>query len=222
MAVSSTFDRDYFAANYANYQRQNPPRKLAFYRRLIEPAATCDRPAKLLEIGCAFGGFLSSLDDRWRCWGLDVSDYAIEQARLAAPTATLAVASGARVPFAETFDCVAAFDVIEHIQDLEQVADGVFRHLRPGGYFVFVVPVYDGPTGPIIHALDRDPTHLHKRSRQFWIDWLTGRFELVDWHGVYRYLLPLGYYVHLPTRRFRRFTPAIAVVARRPLESSAT
>jgi hypothetical protein len=73
--------------------------------------------------------------------------------------------------------------------------------------------VYDGPTGPIIHALDHDPTHVHKRGRDFWLDWTRQHFVLNRWCGIYRYLLPGGYYVHVPTRLLRRATPAIAVVA---------
>ena len=32
------FEAGYFAANYADYERQNPERKLRFYRQLVEDA----------------------------------------------------------------------------------------------------------------------------------------------------------------------------------------
>lgn len=218
MSVPSevSFEREYFDRNYPDYVRQNPPRKLDFYRRLIAPAAKGKNRPRLLELGCAFGRFLEAVGPDWDRYGLDVSRYAIAQARERVPEATFAVASGAEIPFDETFDCIAAFDVIEHIPDLEQVAREVAAHLRPGGYWVFVVPVYDGPTGPVIRLLDKDPTHVHKQPREFWLDWVQQRFELVNWQGMYRYLLPGGYYAHWRTRWLRRFTPAIAVVARRP------
>src|SRR5881397_3923304 len=67
---------------------------------------------------------------------------------------------------------------------------------------------------PAVHLLDRDATHVHKQSRGFWLRWAEERFVLVDWIGLCRYLLPGGYYVHYTTHAWRRFTPAIAVVAR--------
>ena len=42
-APAPSFERDYFERNYRNYARQNPPRKLNFYRGLVE-AAVAGRP----------------------------------------------------------------------------------------------------------------------------------------------------------------------------------
>ena len=97
--------------------------------------------------------------------------------------------------------------------------DGVYRSihamLRPGGIFVLVVPVYDGLSGPLIRLLDKDPTHVHKVPRDFWLKWGASDMELVDYIGVVRYLLPWGYYLHLTTRFWRRHTPAVLAVFRK-------
>jgi hypothetical protein len=79
---------------------------------------------------------------------------------------------------------------------------------------VFVVPVYDGPLGPVVRMLDGDPTHVHKESRDFWLDWAGERFVIQEWCGVFRYLLPRGPYINWPTQALRRIAPAIAVVVR--------
>ncbi|MBX9788307.1 MAG: class I SAM-dependent methyltransferase [Pirellulales bacterium] len=214
-APAPSFEQEYFERNYRNYARQNPPRKLRFYRQLVERAvAEYDRPA-VLELGCAFGRFLETLDGTWDRYGLDVSQYAIEQARQRLPAVTLEVASGSEIPFARQFDAILAFDVIEHIPDLEAVAASVDAHLADGGAWVFVVPVYDGPTGPLVRWLDRDPTHVHKRSRDFWLEWAANHFTIEDWWGQFRYLLPVGPYVYATTRLLRRACPAIAVLARK-------
>ena len=214
-ATAPSFERDYFERNYRNYARQNPPRKLNFYRGLVE-AAVAGRPQPaVLELGCAFGRFLATLNPAWQRFGLDVSQYALDEARRQVPGATLQVASGSEIPFERRFDAIMAFDVIEHIPDLAGVARTVDEHLTTGGAWIFVVPVYDGPTGPLVRLLDGDPTHVHKRSRAFWLDWAAERFDVVDWWGLFRYLLPGGPYVHATTQRWRRATPAIAVVARR-------
>jgi hypothetical protein len=80
---------------------------------------------------------------------------------------------------------------------------------------VFVVPVYDGPLGWLVRRLDKDPTHVHKMPRNFWLEWAARTFEVVEWLGTYRYLTPLGVYVHFASRRLRRWSPAVAVAARR-------
>jgi SAM-dependent methyltransferase len=212
------FEREYYETSYRNYARQNPPRKLAFYRRLVERAAAGIPNPSVLDVGCAFGAFLGALDPRWRRFGADVSQFAIEQARVAVPGATFACAGFGEIPFGERFDVVTAFDVIEHVPSLDMVASVVHSRLREGGHLIFVVPVYDGPTGPIIRHLDKDVTHLHKRSRDFWLLWAREKFVVLEWWGVYRYLFPGGYYAHHPTRVWRRLTPAIAVLARRRAE----
>ena len=61
------------------------------------------------------------------------------------------------------------------------MASHVRSLLRPGGLFVFVVPTYDGPLGPIVHLLDRDPTHIHRTNRKFWLDWAARHFDVQEW-----------------------------------------
>jgi SAM-dependent methyltransferase len=215
LAVESKFERDYFEKTYRNYSRQNPRRKLRFYRSLVEGAVRPGGTPRILDVGCAFGAFLSELNPEWKRFGIDVSEFATERAAQILPSATFARAGIESIPFEGPFDLITAFDVIEHVPSLEDAGSSVTSKLSRDGCFVFVVPVYDGLTGPLVHLLDRDVTHVHKRSRDFWLRWAAERFVVVEWLGLCRYLLPGGYYVHVVTRAGRRFTPAIAVVARK-------
>src|SRR5262249_22002624 len=113
------------------------------------------------------------------------------------------------------FDVITAFDVIEHIPSLDAVAASVHRLLGPSGHFVFVVPVYDGVTGPLIRMLDKDETHVHKDSRDFWLAWASRNFTVIESYGCWRSLGPGFGSVHHPTGFWRRSTPAIGAVARR-------
>ncbi len=212
-----TFDEAYYRANYRNYDRQNPAGKLAFYRSLVDdvprPAQT-GRPRRILDIGCAFGGFLSTLDESWERSGFDASAFAIARAVEALPKARLDLGNLPDIPFEGPFDAVTAFDVLEHVRNLRAARRAIRDRLAPGGRFVFGVPVYDGLSGPIVHLLDRDPTHVHKRSRDFWLEWASEAFHVVDWVGVVRFLFPaVHYYLHRPTRSLRRHAPAIVVLA---------
>lgn len=208
---SPEFDRAYYEKNYRSYGRQNPPRKMRFYRSLLERHA--GRGGRILDVGCAFGTLLGSLGPEWERFGSDVSAYAIESAKRSLPGVPFRVAGATDPGFSGPFDAITAFDVVEHVPDLDAVAQAVKARLAPRGRFVFVVPVYDGPTGVLVRLLDRDPTHVHKRSRKFWVDWASANFGLLEWQGVVRYLLPGGIYVHAPTRALRAVAPAIAVVA---------
>jgi SAM-dependent methyltransferase len=217
-SATTAFEQEYYEANYRDYDRQNPRRKLEHYARAVERFQSGGKARSVLDIGCAFGAFLGSLGAHWQVAGLDHSAYAIDIARQRVPHGRFAVVRDSHIPFEERFQAITAFDVIEHIHDLEALAGEIAAHLADDGVFVFVVPVYDGPLGPLVHALDHDPTHAHKRARRFWLDWANRHFSVIEWWGIVRYLLPAGPYIHWPTRSLRAVAPAIAVAARqRPL-----
>jgi SAM-dependent methyltransferase len=217
MVEPGPFEERYFREVYPCYGRQNPPRKLAFYRSMAETALAGVAHPRILDIGCATGLFLASLDPRWQRFGCDVSAYAVSAARAQAPAACIEEGRATAIPFRERFDLVTAFDVLEHVPDLPAAEGSLRAALRPGGSLLFVVPVYDGPAGPLIRALDRDPTHVHTRSREFWLNWAGAFLHIERWLGIFRYLAPGNIYLHLPTVRLRRCAPAIAVLARAPL-----
>lgn len=208
------FGEDYYRSVYRHYERQNPPYKHAFYRNAVFRHAGAG-PARILDVGCAFGGFLASMPADWDRSGIDVSAFAIEQAARAHPELRLAAATLDSNPFRGPFDVVTSFDVIEHIANLQEVAGAIAALLRPHGLFLFVVPVYDGPLGPAVHLLDRDPTHIHKTSRRFWLDWAGRYFQIREWTGLFRILPPFGPYVHWPSQALRSVAPAILIAARR-------
>lgn len=215
------FDAAYYETYYRNYRKQNPPRKLRHYARIIDRHLPSDAPRRIHDVGCGFGLFLGSLDETWEICGSDPSEHAIGRARETVPRGRFAVgtatdgAADTEPAFEGPFGVVTALDVLEHVPKLDRAAEAIRRQLADGGLLLFVVPVYDGPLGPVVHLLDRDPTHVHKWPRRRWLDWAAREFELIDWSGALRYFLPVvKYYVYAPTRRLRRFTPAIAVVCR--------
>ena len=161
------------------------------YARYIESYADVAIPKSIHDLGCAFGTFLGSLDASWSIFGSDVGAFAIEQPVRYHPHGTFRVGDASLEPvFAGPFGVVTAFDVIEHVPDLDRLAKAVNGQLANRGIFVFVVPAYDGLSGPIIHLLDHDPTHIHKWPRHRWLSWAKSHFELLDWTGIIRYLLP--------------------------------
>jgi len=153
--------------------------------------------------------------DHFDCVGCDGSAHAVGEARKILPARVpLFVASLDTLALRRRFDVVCAFDVAEHVPDLAAVFANARRLLHPGGLLVFTVPVYDGPLGWLVHRLDKDPTHVHKRGRDFWLEQLAPHFRLLRYTGVWRYFLPGGVYLNVMSRLSRRVTTAVLIVAR--------
>jgi SAM-dependent methyltransferase len=209
---------DYFVDQYRDYEKQNSPRKLDHYLDVIDSHWTGGQ-AELLDVGCGLGSFLERAHLRHPAWllhGTDINRQGVEATQARVPSAVVTMSSAdTRSHPAATFDLVTAWDVVEHVAAADRVADSIDTMLRPGGLFFFVVPVYDGMLGKIVERLDQDPTHIHKRGRDFWLDWAANRFEILEWHGIFRYLVADRWYAHIHTRLLRRQGSAVLIACRK-------
>ena len=210
------FDAEYFESYYGDYEAQNPTRKLRHYHETVR-AKVGDGRIRVADVGCGLGkwaGYLADAEPDWLVTGLDVDPGVIEENSRRIRNVTFrAGRAGEGVP-SEPYDLLTAMDVLEHVPDVDNQFHQICRWLKPGGVFAFVVPVYDGPLGPIVRLLDQDPTHIHKWGRARWLDLAERQLVDVEWHGVFRLLLPGGYYIHLPAPRLRSIAPAIMVTGR--------
>lgn len=217
--MNDTLDQDtpsYFDSAYRHYDTQNPPSKLQHYLDVIGARLQVSQP-RLLDVGCGRGFFLRHAHDRhtdWDLYGIDPEAEGVTDTSTAVPDAAVIRGRADSMPYRpESFDVITAWDVLEHLPDLDLALSEMVRCLRTGGLLAVVVPVYDGITGALVRALDRDPTHVHKRSRKFWTGLLDTSLDRVEWHGIYRYMITKSRYVHRPTRRLRETTPAILITA---------
>lgn len=96
-----------------------------------------------LEVGCGTGFVLTGLHaafPRLALAGCELKAAGLAFARTRVPDVCLVQADACRVPFAEEFDVVGAFDVLEHLDDDETALRQIFRATRPGGGTVLTVP----------------------------------------------------------------------------------
>ncbi len=88
--------------------------------------------------------------------------------------------------------------------------------LNSNGVLTLTIPVYDTYTGKIVSRLDKDPTHVHKQSRYWWLELLEKEgYEILTWKGIWRYYFKNIFYLHYMSRLTRGFTPAIMIIARK-------
>jgi CMP-N-acetylneuraminic acid synthetase/2-polyprenyl-3-methyl-5-hydroxy-6-metoxy-1,4-benzoquinol methylase len=93
---------------------------------------------KVLDVGCGLGFLLSAIDDRWEKHGVEISEYAAEQA-LKHGTVLCGVLQGARYPD-NHFDVVLWYHVIEHLESPAEELLEIRRILKPGGKLIVGTP----------------------------------------------------------------------------------
>lgn len=136
------------------------------------------RQLKILDLGCAGGGFVKDcLDDGCLAIGLEGSDYSRKYCR----------AEWASIPnflftcditgdfdiFVEStdgsgrliFDVVTAWEVMEHIAeaDLSKLAANVYKHLSPGGLWIMSI----SPNEEVINGIK---LHQTVKPKSWWVE----------------------------------------------------
>lgn len=213
----NTFDKSYFLRHYRSAEDKNPSGKLSFYREtILRCVPRQKKPLKLLDIGCGYGMFLSTVAHDFECYGIDPSRYSVREAQLRVPSAHIVQATLQSYRSSLRFDVITAFDVLEHLPDEDHAMKKIHSLLTFGGVFVCVVPVYDGLFGRIGGLLDRDHTHLLKWSRWTWLALFERNFRIRFRAGLIRYTLPvIGRYIHVASPLLWRWGQAFLVVMRR-------
>jgi hypothetical protein len=102
---------------------------------------------KLLDVGCGRGLRLRAFRDRgFQVHGVDMQTEVVEYVRreLQVEASVGDIDSLNQLFQPESFDLITAFYLLEHVPDVRDVLTRCRRLLRPGGWFVGVVPICDG------------------------------------------------------------------------------
>ena len=147
-----------------------------YFAALIREHAP-DDGGRLLEMGCGMGHLLGLLQDDFRCTGIDLIDYSIEQTRRNAPKADVYKMDVAEIDQFEAgdFSAVVALHLVEHLPDPQATIRQVNRLLKPGGLWFFATPhpeyslrrLKDADTD----AIGKDKTHINCHIPAVWKDW---------------------------------------------------
>ncbi len=99
--------------------------------------------SSFMEVGCGTGYVLSGIRRAFpgiKLSGSEIYASGLEFASRRASGVELIQMDARRMPFKEEFDVVAAFDVLEHIEEDEKVIGQMFASLKPGGGLLLTVP----------------------------------------------------------------------------------
>lgn len=190
LAASAGFDRDLFGVlvelESESFWFRSRNRLISWVVRRYFPDAR-----SIFELGCGTGFVLSALREAYPAASLTASDIGIEglpYARTRVPDAAIFQIDGRAVPFADEFDLVTAFDVLEHVDDDRAVLRELWRSLRAGGGIVVTVPQHPR----LWSAADEFASHERRYTRRELVAKLRDAgFELVRVTGFVSVLLPL-------------------------------
>jgi 2-polyprenyl-3-methyl-5-hydroxy-6-metoxy-1,4-benzoquinol methylase len=214
--ANDTFEKKYFDEMYdGEYDKRNPEYKFRSYTSEIRPYVKNN--GDVLDIGCAYGSFLKQAIRYFNVSGTDISAHAIEIAKQRVPDAgKIWVSDVQSIDKSKSYDGITCFDVLEHVPGIEDALKHIHSLLSPGGVLTITVPVYDTFIGSLVGKLDKDPTHVHKNSRYWWVQLLQEHgYEIVTWKGIWRYYFKGLFYLHYVSKLTRSFTPAIIIIARK-------
>jgi 2-polyprenyl-3-methyl-5-hydroxy-6-metoxy-1,4-benzoquinol methylase len=95
----------------------------------------------LLDVGASFGHFLASARPTFTAWGVDLNPTAVEWSRSTFQVQNV-VGSVYAIPPAlpAPFDVVAAWDVIEHLDEPRRALTMCRSYLKPGGWLFLSTP----------------------------------------------------------------------------------
>ena len=180
----TAFDRRYFEEQ-ATYGRSGGYRAMEgnvrrFYGLYIAlakrsvPQISAGEGKTALDLGCAFGvGVRYLCDLGYDAYGVDVSEYAIEEARRQGTAANhYAVTDGqTQIPFARLFDLVTSIHVVEHLADPRRDIAGIVLSMAPRAHLILATP--NPRAKSPYRRFQKDPTHINEQPPDVWRQWLT-------------------------------------------------
>jgi 2-polyprenyl-3-methyl-5-hydroxy-6-metoxy-1,4-benzoquinol methylase len=117
-------------------------------------------PGKILDIGCGLGWLLSSLDENWQKYGIEISEFASRHAKKFG-----SIHHGTLDDYSTNvkFDVIVMNHVIEHIEKPVEALNVIKDMLSDNGVFIIGTPDFDSPAarryGNSFRLLN-DPTHI--------------------------------------------------------------
>lgn len=190
--MTNSFNKDYFSC-LASLEADNFWFRCRNMILLWVFARFCGKAKNFLEIGCGTGFVISAVVKRFpgiSAVGSDLFVEGLEFARQRVPRAKFYQLDALDLPYCGEFDCIGAFDVLEHVVDDSTVVKQVYNSLTPNGLFLVTVPQHRW----LWSDVDEASCHKRRYSLQCLSKLLTDSgFEIVYTTSFMSVLLPVMY-----------------------------
>lgn len=150
------YDAEYYRTGCgAPYERN--AHWLTFFGNIAEEIIRALNPKRTLDAGCAWGFLVESLRDRGvEAFGVDISDYAISQARQ--DIRKYCAVGSLTAPIEDHYDLISCIEVLEHLPE-DAARDAVANLCRAGDAILFSSTPDDFD----------EPTHVNVNDPIYWL-----------------------------------------------------
>jgi SAM-dependent methyltransferase len=166
--ADSIYDASYFAAGrvdgYADYEGSEKVLRREFRRTLAYLGRFAPAPGRLLEIGCAYGFFLSEAERLYQCVGVELSSSAAAFARARGLDVRQGTLETTSTPLGEPFDAVVMLDVLEHLERPGATLAAARERMSTGAALLLTTGDWSSMLATVCGAgwrLMTPPQHLH-------------------------------------------------------------
>ena len=205
--LSDYYEQSYGSGMYQEFAAAATLKDLTAERRLHEMKGFVPFEGRWLDVGASTGNFPEAATERGiEAEGIELSDTAVTSAR--ARGVTMHAGDIADLPLDAPYDCITAFDLIEHVLDPPKLIAEARRRLHDGGYLVMTLP----DLGALQHRLMGSrwyfyipEEHLHYFTRRVMRRFLEqSGFDVLRIGATYK---PMTF--DYAQTQFKEFNPAI-------------
>lgn len=153
-SISRFYPKEYYTERESPEKEKQYQLEAAYWARM--------QPGRLLDIGCAGGGFLNKMESLgWEVQGMDLS-----RADLIRNHINVRYGQLPHLAYPESsFDLITAWAVFEHLHDPATYFKEVHRLLKSDGIFCLLVPNFNSLWARVQHS-DDIPRHVHFFTRK--------------------------------------------------------
>jgi len=185
------------------------------------PPLTSIKPEKYLDLGCGDGSLtvkVAQILGAQQVYGVDIADEALKEAKSKTIKTARVDLNTDRLPFCDgAFDVVSAFEVIEHLWNIDNMISEVHRVLKTRGLFILTTPNLASWVNRLLLLFGYLPAHygcslkheLEKRPLQstfgrcehmklYTFKTLKKHLEVYGFQVIYSTSYPMGYVTSNP------------------------
>ncbi|MFK7768411.1 MAG: class I SAM-dependent methyltransferase, partial [Mariniblastus sp.] len=133
------YDNSFVDGMYQDFAAADEMKQMTARQRLKEICKSVPVEGTWLDVGCANGVFVeNAIEQGVDAEGVELSQHAVNLGR--DKGLPLYIGTVDDIPGDRKYDCITAFDVLEHVLDPNEFLEGIRGRLNEGGHVVLTVP----------------------------------------------------------------------------------